>query len=127
MYSNCHKIYQHFTFQGPPKYTQIWSFGMKIYHLAIKSCERADRKIHKSELRLSPKISFTKFVGFRLKSNWDSDCQLGAGWPDEFAKKYPKMLPKPIFCPNQRITIAMKKVAQQFWLPTYFVFKNCPK
>jgi hypothetical protein len=29
-----HKIYQHFPFQGSPKYTQIWIFGMKRWHLA---------------------------------------------------------------------------------------------
>jgi hypothetical protein len=27
--SNDHKIYQHFTFPGPPKYTQIGIFGIK--------------------------------------------------------------------------------------------------
>jgi hypothetical protein len=27
------KIYQHFTFQGPQKYTQILIFGLKINHL----------------------------------------------------------------------------------------------
>jgi hypothetical protein len=31
---NGHLMYQHFTFQGPPKYTQIWIFGWKTYHLA---------------------------------------------------------------------------------------------
>jgi hypothetical protein len=32
---NGHKMYQHFPFYGPPKYTQIWIVGMKIsYHLA---------------------------------------------------------------------------------------------
>jgi hypothetical protein len=31
---NAHWIYQHFLFQGPPKYTQNGIFGLKIYHLA---------------------------------------------------------------------------------------------
>jgi hypothetical protein len=31
---NGRKIFQHFTFRDPPKYTQIGIFGMKIYHLA---------------------------------------------------------------------------------------------
>jgi hypothetical protein len=31
---NCHTIYQHFIFQGPPKYVQIVIFGQKICHLA---------------------------------------------------------------------------------------------
>jgi hypothetical protein len=29
-----HKIYQHLPLQAPPKFTQIWIFGLKIYHLA---------------------------------------------------------------------------------------------
>jgi hypothetical protein len=28
------KIYQHYPFQGPPIFTQVGIFGMKIYHLA---------------------------------------------------------------------------------------------
>jgi hypothetical protein len=32
--ANGHKIYQHFPFQGPPKFTQIWFFGLKTNHLA---------------------------------------------------------------------------------------------
>jgi hypothetical protein len=32
--SNCHKKYQHFPFQDPPKYTKNDIFGMKINHLA---------------------------------------------------------------------------------------------
>jgi hypothetical protein len=31
---NVHKIYQHFTIQGPPKFTQNDIFGLKINHLA---------------------------------------------------------------------------------------------
>jgi hypothetical protein len=31
---NGHKIYQHFPFKGPPKYTKIGIFGLKINHLA---------------------------------------------------------------------------------------------
>jgi hypothetical protein len=27
---NGHKIYQHFPFKGPPKYTQIGIFGLKV-------------------------------------------------------------------------------------------------
>jgi hypothetical protein len=27
-------MYQHFPFQGPPKFTQIGIFGLKINHLA---------------------------------------------------------------------------------------------
>jgi hypothetical protein len=33
-YTKWPKIYQHFPFQGPPKYTQIWIFGHKINYLA---------------------------------------------------------------------------------------------
>jgi hypothetical protein len=31
---NGHKIYPHFPFQGPPKYTRTGIFGLKLYHLA---------------------------------------------------------------------------------------------
>jgi hypothetical protein len=34
MYTNSRKIYQHFPFYGPPKFTQIWIFGVKTNHLA---------------------------------------------------------------------------------------------
>jgi hypothetical protein len=33
-YTNGRKIYQHCPLQGPPKYTQIVIFGLKINHLA---------------------------------------------------------------------------------------------
>jgi hypothetical protein len=29
-----HKIYQHLSLQDTPKFTQIWIFGLKMYHLA---------------------------------------------------------------------------------------------
>jgi hypothetical protein len=32
--SNGHKTYQHHPLLGPPKFTQIRIFGLKIYHLA---------------------------------------------------------------------------------------------
>jgi hypothetical protein len=31
---NGHEMQQHFPFQGPRKFTQVWIFGLKIYHLA---------------------------------------------------------------------------------------------
>jgi hypothetical protein len=31
---NVHKIYQHLALQVPPKFSQIWIFGLKICHLA---------------------------------------------------------------------------------------------
>jgi hypothetical protein len=34
IYPNGHKIYQHFPFKGPTKYTQIGILGLKINHLA---------------------------------------------------------------------------------------------
>jgi hypothetical protein len=34
---NGHKIYLHFPFQDPPKFTQSWIFGLKMYHLATLS------------------------------------------------------------------------------------------
>jgi hypothetical protein len=35
------KIYQHFIFQGPPKYVQIWIFGLKINDLETLVAYRA--------------------------------------------------------------------------------------
>jgi hypothetical protein len=32
-YSKYFKIYQHYPFQGAPKYTQLCIFGMKMHHL----------------------------------------------------------------------------------------------
>jgi hypothetical protein len=34
LYQTAVKVYQHFPFQGPPKYTQLGIFGPKINHLA---------------------------------------------------------------------------------------------
>jgi hypothetical protein len=31
---NGREIYQHLSLHHPPKFTQIWNFGLKIYHLA---------------------------------------------------------------------------------------------
>jgi hypothetical protein len=31
---NGHKMYQHFRFRGPPKFSQSGIFGLKMYHLA---------------------------------------------------------------------------------------------
>jgi hypothetical protein len=41
---NGHAIYQYFTFQGPPKLTQIGSFGLKRNHLTtlVTRCENDD-------------------------------------------------------------------------------------
>jgi hypothetical protein len=41
--ANGHKIYQLFPMYGPPKYTEIGIFGLKIYHLANLNSE--DRKL----------------------------------------------------------------------------------
>jgi hypothetical protein len=35
IFPNYHKMYQRFRFQGPPKFTQMKIFGIKICHLAI--------------------------------------------------------------------------------------------
>jgi hypothetical protein len=34
-----HKIYQHFPFQDPSKFTQFGIFGLKTYHLATLAVE----------------------------------------------------------------------------------------
>jgi hypothetical protein len=41
-YSNDHKIYQHFPFSGPPKFTQIGIFGLKTNHLATLAVNQFD-------------------------------------------------------------------------------------
>jgi hypothetical protein len=37
---NVRKIYQHLPLQYPPKFNQIWIFGLKTYHLATLSGKR---------------------------------------------------------------------------------------
>jgi hypothetical protein len=47
---NGHKIYQHFPFQGPPKFTQSGIWGFKIYHLAtLDACRSARPALKKGE------------------------------------------------------------------------------
>jgi hypothetical protein len=42
LYQRAVKIYQHFIFQGPPKYTQIGIFGLKVNRLAtlMSTCDQ---------------------------------------------------------------------------------------
>jgi hypothetical protein len=50
-YSNGHKIYQHFSFQSPPKFIQIAIFGMKVNHPATldinfsMNCKKRKKKM----------------------------------------------------------------------------------
>jgi hypothetical protein len=37
---NGYKMYEHLPLQDPPKFTQIWIFGLKIYHLATLAGKR---------------------------------------------------------------------------------------
>jgi hypothetical protein len=58
---NGHIIYQHFPFQGPPKFTQIAIFGLKTNHLAtlVNKPGRAGSYFNSvGDVRL--------FVGFQL-------------------------------------------------------------
>jgi hypothetical protein len=51
---NGHKIYQHFPIKGPPKFTQIWIFGLKRNHLATlvsAAAESAKRHIRFTQVR----------------------------------------------------------------------------
>jgi hypothetical protein len=43
---NSHKIYQYVPCRGPPKFTQIGIFGMKIYHLATLVGGRVGQLTH---------------------------------------------------------------------------------
>jgi hypothetical protein len=36
-------MHQHFPFQGPPKFTQIWIFGLKINHLATLNAMMSEK------------------------------------------------------------------------------------
>jgi hypothetical protein len=45
---NGHKIYQHCTFQGPPKYIQIFIFGLQISHLAAR--EIAEKSVFQKSI-----------------------------------------------------------------------------
>jgi hypothetical protein len=57
-------IYQPFPIQGPPKFTQIGIFGLKIYHLAT---------LHRSEI----------FVQFWNEQNLKTAMTLVAALPQE--------------------------------------------
>jgi hypothetical protein len=54
--TNGHKIYQHCPFQGPPKYTQIGLFGIKISHLATMSTtlRSTKRELRRTSITRSP-------------------------------------------------------------------------
>jgi hypothetical protein len=52
---NGHRVYQPFSFRGPPKFTQIGIFGLKIYHLATLTLSGTLWPLF--DLRLSTKIT----------------------------------------------------------------------
>jgi hypothetical protein len=43
-YSKWHNIYQHLPLQHPPKFTETWIFGFKIYHLATLAQREKKRR-----------------------------------------------------------------------------------
>jgi hypothetical protein len=49
--SNGHKIFRHCPIKDPPKFTQIWIFGLKTNHLASLSFS-AEEKYNKKEASL---------------------------------------------------------------------------
>jgi hypothetical protein len=52
---------------------------------------------------------------------------MASGWPDGFAKKWPKMLPKPFFVKaNECITLTVEKVALKCGLLYLHIIKNLP-
>jgi hypothetical protein len=68
---NGHKIYQHFPFQGPPKFTQMGIFGLKN-HLAslATSCSTAAKPFFKSTFKIFSKyknIYHSRTEGARLR------------------------------------------------------------
>jgi hypothetical protein len=43
--TNLHKIYQHVPLQDPSEFTQIWTFGLRKYHLATLYKPRPTEKV----------------------------------------------------------------------------------
>jgi hypothetical protein len=67
-YSRGRKIYQHFSFRVPPKYTQIGTFGVIIYHLATLLLKLI---INLSEVELLGDLASTFFEGVFSFANLD--------------------------------------------------------
>jgi hypothetical protein len=42
-------IYQHLPLQDPRKFTKIWIFGLKIYHLATPECAATRKGFRQAE------------------------------------------------------------------------------
>jgi hypothetical protein len=61
-----HKLYQHLLLQDPPKFTQIWIFGLKIYHLATLLRTRSFSTRVRT-LRPGVDVMITIFCDFRKK------------------------------------------------------------
>jgi hypothetical protein len=56
---NGHKIYQHYPFKGPPKYTQIGIFCMTINHLATVAVGKKHGSDTKKILKMGDLVSFS--------------------------------------------------------------------
>jgi hypothetical protein len=51
-----HKKYRHLPLQGPPKFTQIWIFGLKTNHLAtLLECPHTQKTIFLSRQKIERK------------------------------------------------------------------------
>jgi hypothetical protein len=64
-----HKIYQHLTLQDPTKFTQITTFGLKIYHLAALHStpyivENFEANFQRKQLQLYPLMAVQAVAAF---------------------------------------------------------------
>jgi hypothetical protein len=72
-YLNGHKKQEHLPLQDPPKFAQIWIFGLKIYHLAALGSDAKNR------LWLAfPKLGCARFH-FRIFAKLDFGQSIGSG------------------------------------------------
>jgi hypothetical protein len=71
-------IYQHFLFQGPPKFTQIWILGMKINHLATLQRTREQyRFLGRQRRNFKPSLCFgipTLYLGAKRAKILKKTC-----------------------------------------------------
>jgi hypothetical protein len=74
-YQNGYKIYQRFTLQDPPKFTQIGIWGLKMYHLATLIKVNLNNKKRKKAFQRQFLIAsfFLKRTKLTYINNWLTD------------------------------------------------------
>jgi hypothetical protein len=61
-FPNGHKMFQHFPFPDPPKFSQIRNFGFKINNLTTLSSGQSFKLWHKKLDPICAKLTFVAFV-----------------------------------------------------------------